>query len=178
MVLGAVVMMGLPYVGLSGREKDIKDRFSAQVLTRGAGLIRVSVELRDYTSQHEFGELAELFKKGGRSALHKRLRKAKKGYLLFEYGPRTDVRIADIRTTEKGRRILVLAERAADIDEFQRADILRDYPYVCVDVEFDSTGRGRGIIMYYAKIYFTPDLNFAVENWSVKNMELTNVQLD
>jgi hypothetical protein len=144
MVLGAVVMMGLPYVGLSGREKDIKDRFSAQVLTRGAGLIRVSVELRDYTSQYEFGEL----------------------------------RIADIRTTEKGRRILVLAERAADIDEFQRADILRDYPYVCVDVEFDSTGRGRGIIMYYAKIYFTPDLNFAVENWSVKNMELTNVQLD
>lgn len=164
------------------KEKRPSERFQATIGhpagPPGGGPGRISITIEEHTTQEEFSRLADAFKAGGPKAFLKAVRRMKKGFLQVEYDMSHPLRVVDSRATEKGRRILVVAEHEQSLSELGDRNVSSDYPYTCVELVVDANGKGEGIFMPLAKVYFAEDHTLTVENYSIKNLTLRDVRPD
>jgi hypothetical protein len=154
----------------------VKERFEAI-----GALGKVDLYVWEYSTPDDLTKLAEAFTNGGSHDVQKAASRMEKGSLTIstsEGGTANTIRIFEKQETEKGRRIVAVADRYQDISALQFGGPLTDYPFTCVELHLDESGKGEGILIPFAKITFSKEGKLVIENYSAKPVPLMKAHME
>jgi len=181
----SVMLVGACFFGgaraAPAKEKPILERIEARVspssVSTGSSL-DVTIEIYEYSSDQELQDLAQIFVRRGKEGLESALGKIRKGYLTIPGPGRMPVELVDSRSVGGIRRVTIVAERGQrDLTtRSMQVDVLvQEYPFTCVQLEFDEQGNGKGEIVQYAKLGFNSAGKMTINRYNTRPAELINV---
>jgi hypothetical protein len=167
--------------GQSEGEKK-PEQFSATAFGQGGMFAGKSASLNiyitDYTSDQEVEELAATLKTKGSDALLRTLQKMKeKGRVATTGRVGWTVPIVRQHTTEKGRRVVMFADRPISFYEASTAPRSRSYEFGMLVLDVNNRGEGEGLLYGACKVKFTKDDQLQVEHYDQAPARLSSVKL-
>ena len=169
--------------GASGQEQEQKqERFQARLLTGGMmhteDVKKIQIVIDGYSTPEEVFNLIRIQTEQGYEPFMSAFRALNKG-IFFPLGARgTQIIIhgAHSYPTEKGRKILLYAQRQPwDTSSSQRID--HRFPFMVIELDVDSKGRGTGKIYDQANIRMTPERTFEMDGYNSPPKQLWDVKL-
>jgi len=139
-----------------------QEKYTARMMTRSGPnsepVVKLQILIDSYTTGQEAWRLQQILEFSGYDPFISAFREANKGSISF-YGTRglkINIHVAEVIPTEKGRKILLFAERQTwDVDVLQRMD--GRFPYMAVELNVDNRGKGDGKLYENAQIRFNGD---------------------
>lgn len=168
-----------------GRVKSVhaqekQEVYSAVMIPTRAGLGARSVDLtmrvREYTSDEELQELAEILAEGGQDALQRRMEKLRLGTIAPTGRLGSDIAVARRRSTENGTRIVLVTARSMSFLELRSGGRSTDYPFSIVRFDLDDEGRGEGQVIAAARVRFDKEGRLEVESLGRGDIRLSRVR--
>jgi hypothetical protein len=158
----------------------------------------VRVAIYEYSTDQELQDLAQAFARRGKDGLVSALGRMKKGYMQFP-GAAGDwpVELVESKSLGAMRRLTIVAQRGQSYSEtpytqqmpggigrtnvrlegrFDQTNLGQEYPYICVQVEFDEQGNGKGEIVVYAKLGFDSAGHMTINRWNTRPFQLVDVR--
>jgi hypothetical protein len=173
----AVLVAGWSF-GIKENEKSFQERFEAVMSPSLSANDRVSVAIREFSSDQELKELAQTFAKGGEGALQKALGKINKG--RFRIGDEGTMPLLIITSEQAGPlRRLNLIGKAPSIPVQGFAGSIstqhQGFPYTFIQLEVDERGNGRGALILYVNLTFNSQGRMAIKPMDRQGVQLGNV---
>jgi hypothetical protein len=159
MVLGIVCLLLGAGAG-SAQEKPetiAQQRYDATLSPGFGGLTTLSVSIEEVSPDAELHDLARTFIKGGAGALENALGKMKEGYFRLGDGVNRPIRVAMLSSAGGVRNLTIIADAEDHIQSTFGRDIIvghEGYPYAFIKIEVNQKGKGKGLIVPFAKIVF------------------------
>jgi hypothetical protein len=177
--LAVVFMMAYQSRGAAVPETE---EFQARLLTGGMqyteGVKKIKISIESYTTPEEVFNLIKIQNEQGYDPFMSAFRALNKG-IFFPLGARgikTIIHGAHSYPTEKGRQILLFAQRGTwDLETSQRID--HRFPFMVVELNVDSKGNGTGKIYEQASIRLTPERTFEMDGSNSPPKQLWDVKL-
>jgi hypothetical protein len=169
------------FLSLNAAVPDTEE-FQARLLTGGMqyseSVKKIRITIDDYTTPEEVFNLIRIQSEQGYEPFMNAFRTMNKG-VFFPVGARgTQIIIHGAHSipTEKGRQILLFAQRQAwDTDTSQRID--HRFPFMMIELNVDSKGKGTGKIYEQASIRMTPERTFEMDGYNAPPKQLWDVKL-
>ncbi len=113
----------------------------------------------------------------GQDAFKRAVSKERLGTFALDGEVGHDVNFVVETSTPEGRRITIVFDRWENIFELRNGTRSLDYPFTYIELSLDATGRGSGMLVGAAKVYFDRDdpSNLTVENFGVYPVRLLDV---
>lgn len=162
------------------KPKNKKEVYSATGFAArgGASSLSLTIYLDDYTTDAEAQELAQTLKAGGQDAVLKAMdkMKPKKGRVAVVGRTGNDVAIIRSRPAGKGkRRIILVTDRPIGFLELRQGTRSRDYQFGVIELVLDEKGKGEGLALVAAKIWFNKKGELEIEHLGIEPVRLVNV---
>jgi hypothetical protein len=159
-----------------------KEEFQARLLTGGMmyteNVKKIKITIDSYSTPDEVFNLIKIQAEQGYEPFMSAFRALNKG-IFFPLGARGNqiiVHGAHSYPTEKGRQILLYTQRQPwDADSNQRID--HRFPFMVIELNVDSKGRGTGKIYEQASIRMTPERTFEMDGYNSPPKQLWDVKL-
>jgi hypothetical protein len=179
-MLGVACLVG----GVStvpAKKKPVVERIEARIYPPPVNLPNggVTVVIYEYSTDQELQDLAQAFAKRGKDGLGSALGKMKKGYMEVPGAGELPVELAESKSEGAIRRLTIVAERGQAVSatrSMQIDNLGQEYPFTCVQLEFDAEGNGKGEIVLYAKLGFNSAGQMTIERWNIKPFQLIDVR--
>ncbi|MGH9811918.1 MAG: hypothetical protein ACRD4T_02165, partial [Candidatus Acidiferrales bacterium] len=124
----------------------------------------------------EVQALAETLKTNGPDALSKALEKTDRGDIAAGDQLGNTINVARTFQTEKGRGIRLLLNRPIAFLEAARRGRSMDYEFSLVELVVDEKGKGSGVMVPAAKVFFNKEGQLEIENYGTSPTRVTNVE--
>lgn len=162
------------------KEKKKAEVYSATAFAArtGANSLGITIYIDDYTTDAEVHELAQTLKTGGSDALLKAMDKTKpkKGRVAVVGRTGNEVAIIRSRPAGKGkRRLILVTERPIGFLELRQGTRSRDYQFGVIELVLDEKGKGEGLALPAAKIWFNKKGELEIEHLGMEPVRLVNV---
>jgi hypothetical protein len=157
-----------------------KEVYTGTAIGMGGQMGNVSIpftlEIDGQTSDQEVQQYKQVLETKGGAELLQAMSKNKLGTFTFEGRPGHDVNFVQERPEEKGRSITVLFERLVRIFEVSKKTKSADYPFTCIELFVNESGKGDGSIVTAAKISLKTNIA-AIDDFGSFPARLNGVQL-
>lgn len=168
----------------SAKQKPILERIEARVVPISISVLEkpnVTIVIYEYSTGQELRNLAQAFAKGGKEGLGSALGKMKKGTVMQIPGLPGDLPVELVESKSDGasRRLTIVAERGQSYTatrSMQIDHLGQGYPYICIQIEFDEAGNGKGEIVQYARLAFDSEGHLTINRWNTKPFQLVDVR--
>jgi hypothetical protein len=183
-----LVMLGVAF-GFAGastvfaKKKPVIERIEARVAPISLSVtVRgdVIIVIYEYSTKQELQDLAQAFARRGKDGLASALGKMKKGYMqvpgVYDELP---VELAESKSQGAIRRLTIVAERGQSnfaTRSMQIDNLGQEYPFTCVQLEFDEQGNGKGEMIVYAKLGFNSTGEMTINRWNTRPFQLLDVR--
>ena len=173
------VATGFLSSGAAGQEPE---EFQARLLTGGMqyteSVKKIKISIDSYTTPEEVLNLLTIQAQQGYEPFMSAFRALNKG-IFFPIGGR-GIKIiihgAHSIPTEKGRKILLFAQRQSwDVEMSQRID--HRFPFMVIELNVDSKGKGTGNFYEQASLRLTPERTFEMDGYNSPPKQLWDVKL-
>ncbi len=167
---------------LSAKKKPVIERIEARVAPISVSVNSnrdVTIVIYEYSTDQELQDLAQVFARRGKDGLGSALGKMKKGYLQAPELGELPVELAESKSEGAIRRLTIVAERGQSnlaTRSMQIDNLGQEYPFTCVQFEFDEEGNGKGEIVEYAKLGFNSAGQMTISRWNTKPFQLIDVR--
>ncbi len=168
---------------VSSKKRPVMECIEARVATipvsvGSSGHVRIVIY--EYSTDEELQHLAQAFARRGKDGLESGLGKMKKGYMQVRGEAHDlDVELAESKSQGAIRRLTIVAEGyVAPLPTLgMQTDCVRqDYPFTCVQLEFDEQGNGNGEIAVCAKLGFNSLGHMTITRGNTRLFELVDVR--
>jgi hypothetical protein len=181
-LIGFFAMIGLVAFLSAQDAASETEEFQARLLTGGMqyteGVKKIKINIDSYSTTEEVFNLIKIQAEQGYEPFMSAFRALNKG-IFFPLGGRgIQIIIHGARSipTEKGRQILLFAQRQPwDQETSQRID--HRFPFMVIELNVDSKGKGTGKIYEQASIRMTPERTFEMEGYNSPPKQLWDVRL-
>jgi hypothetical protein len=186
-ITSVMLVVACLFGGLSAvfaKKKPVIERIDARAAPTSIAVgvdPNVRILVYEYSTDDDLQELALAFAKHGTDALNGALGKMKKGTILQIPGMPGDLPVELVESKSQGasRQLTIVAERGQSplATRYMQIDNLgQGYPYVCIQIEFDEQGNGKGEIVEYAKLGFDSAGHMTISRWNTKPFQLVDVR--
>ena len=161
-------------------QKEKKEVYSATGFSTGSGAnsLSLTIYIDDYSTDAETHALAETLKSGGSDAVLKAMDKIKPEKGRVAVVGRTGNQVKLIRTRPLGngkRRIFLVTDRPLSFLELRQGTRSRDYEFGVIELVLDAKGKGEGVALAAAKIWFDKKGELKIEPYGTQPVRLVNV---
>jgi hypothetical protein len=157
-----------------------KEVYTGTAIGMGGQLGNVSIpfrlEIDGQTSDQEVQQYKQILETKGGAELLRAMSKNKLGTFGFEGRPAHDVNFVQERPEEKGRSITVLFERLVRTFEVSKKTKSADYPFTCIELFINESGKGDGSMVTAAKISLKTNIA-SIDDFGAFPARLNGVQL-
>ena len=136
----------------------------------------VSIYIYGYSTDQEVQRLSKTLADKGPDALREALFDLEKGWIRIGNSLGYPIAVARSKPTDKGRRIILVADRPIDFLESWRGERSLDYPFAYFDLRLGKNGKGDGDMIPAAKIRISGS-SIDVENYSFQPAKLLGVSV-
>jgi hypothetical protein len=155
-----LILAGLG-LGLTGRAAA-EEKYNARLMTRGGPnsepAIKMQFVIDGYSTGEEVWKLQQLLELSGYGPYIQAFRETVKGRIVIfgTRGLKVNIHVAHVQPKENGRTIWLFTEKQSwDTDVVQRMD--DRYPYLVIELNLDSRGKGEGKMYENAQIKMSGD---------------------
>jgi hypothetical protein len=157
------------------KEKKKSEFYYATAIANG-NMVRLTIIINSYTPDEEVQTLAETLKTNGPDALAKALEKTDRGQIAAGDQLGNTINVARTFQTDKGRAIRLLLNRPIGFLEAARRGRSMDYEFGLVELVVDEKGKGSGVMVPAAKLFFNEKGELDIENYGISPTRVTNVE--
>jgi hypothetical protein len=138
---------------------------------------QVELVIDRVSTDEELQEFAQTYTTGGQRALEKAMDKLDKGYVDLggNLGFRMRILVVQLRAEGVRRRIGILTERPPFSPLSQLLGGPPEYPHVCIGLEVDEHGNGKGNLIPQTRVTFNAQGQMVLQSRSPEHFELTLV---
>ena len=179
------IVLLLPALTLADSDDKKKDKKKAESYSAtamgvagsvGGRSLGLRIQIKEYSTDEEIRELAEILIEGGTDALRRKMEKIDKGSIGPDFRVGTDIAAVRARPMENGTRIIIVTARPMPFFELRNSGRSTDYPFGWVDIQLDEKGRGQGAVIVAAKLKFNKEGVLEVESYGIQPIQLMNVR--
>ncbi len=165
-------------LGKKKAEEPVQERFEATISPAISSNNRLSVAIREFSTDQEVQGLAQTFAEGGEGALGKTLGKIKKGQ--FRIGNEQSMSLVMVTSSSEGpvRRLSLIGRAPTVFGEGFGGSVStgnRGFPYTYIQLEVDDQGNGKGMLILYANLTFDPQGRTSLKPMDRQTFRLVNV---
>jgi len=181
--LGLLLFAEIPLAASGEKKEEEKKRetYSAVVMVTGGALSGRSMNLNfwidEYTVDDQVREYIKVLTQEGNDGLRWVLEKAEVGRVAPAAATGTDLAIARKLTTENGQIIRLVSARPLPFLELYRGGRSTDYPFYIFELQFNSEGKGEGLVIGAAQPEFDDKGVLQIESYGNQYLKLTNVRI-
>ena len=162
------------------KEKKKSEVYSATgYTTTGAShSVSLTIYIDDYTSDADTHALAQTLKSGGSDAVLKAMDKIKPKKGRIAVVGRTGQEVSIIRSRPAGngkRRLFLVTDRPLSFLELRQGTRSRDYEFGVIELVLDDKGKGEGVALAAAKIWFNKKGELEIEHFGTQPVRLVNI---
>ena len=160
------------------KENPVQERFEATMNPPLSSNNRLTVAIREFSSDQEVQEIAKTFAEGGEGALEKAFGKVKKGE--FRIGNEASMPLMMVTSSAEGsvRRLSLLGKAPTIYVQGFGGSMStghRGYPYTFIQLEVDEKGNGSGMLILYVNLTFDPQGRMSLKPMERQTFRLVNV---
>ena len=167
--------------GVLAQDKISPEAYSGVAIGTGGSVggktIQFDFRVKQYTSDEEVQNFAQLVKDKGTDALRRVLEKEDKGRINAVGSTGNQIAVARKRQEGPETIITIVTARTMPFMELYRGGRSTDYPFGYLQVKLDAKGQGTGQIMAAARIRFDKKKgNYEIESYGNQYIKATNVR--
>jgi hypothetical protein len=174
-------LVGSLFLASSAQDKTPSQAYSGVAIGTGGSVggktVLFDFRIKQYTTDEEIQNFAQLVKGTGTDALRRALEKEDKGRINAVGSTGNQIAVARKRQEGSETIITIVTARNMPFVELYRNGRSIDYPFGYLQVKLDATGKGTGQIMAAAKIRFDKKKGrYEIESFGNQYIKATNVR--